>query len=311
MPHIIAIEYSDAQRRQLSEKLSQLAKSGWPLSARVEAHSFETWQKLFESVINPGLFSQREAIVVEEAEALGQFPEELASFVDNDKADCILILVFGTDAKNLKPITNLITLIKPEAQIPPWKRKDWIISLAKENKFTISHDAAQLLADSIESQEELRTELLKLGNYVDGREITIDDVNALSFDEGGRAQMIFLDGLCNNKPHDVAHALKYLRTSPLLPVLTAITNRLRPALMLSIFPGKYSEDALKAAGVDTTKKYNYALNHSRIALKHFGPDKIKNFMLGAVRLSFLEKTSLAEGWPGFELLIWELMIKTS
>ena len=68
---------------------------------------------------------------------------------------------------------------------------------------------------------------------------------------------------------------------------------------------------MKAAGVDTTKKYNYALNHSRIALKHFGPDKIKNFMLGAVRLSFLEKTSLAEGWPGFELLIWELMIKTS
>lgn len=307
MPHIIAIEYSDAQRRQLSEKLSQLAKSGWPLSARVEAGNFETWQKLFESVINPGLFAQREVIVVEEAEALGEFPEKLSEFLDDDKADCILILIYGTDTKNLKSITNLITLIKPEPQIPPWKRKNWLITFAKENKFTISGDAAQLLADSIEAQEELRTEIIKLGNYADGREITIEDVNALSFDEGGRAQMIFLDGLCNNKPRDVAHALKYLRTSPLLPVLTAITNRLRPALIISIFPGRYSDDALKAAGVDTTKKYNYALNHSRTALKYFGADKIKRFMLEAARLSFLEKTSRAEGWPGFELLIWELM----
>ena len=307
MPHIIAIEYSDAQRRQLSEKLTELAKRGWPLSARVEAQSFGTWEKLFESVINPGLFVQREAIVVEEAEALGEFPEELASFVEDDKADCILILVYGTDAKNLKAVTNLITLIKPESQIPPWKRKDWLISLSKENKFTISDDAAQLLADSIESQEELRTEIIKLGIYAEDREITIEDVNNLSFDEGGRAQMIFLDGLCNNKPRDVAHALKYLRTSPLLPVLTAITNRLRPALIISIFPGRYSDDALKASGVDMTKKFNYALNNSRTALKHFGADKIKKFMLGAARLSFLEKTSRAEGWPGFELLIWELM----
>ena len=37
---------------------------------------------------------------------------------------------------------------------------------------------------------------------------------------------------------------------------------------------------------------------------------IKMFMLKAARLSFLEKTGRAEGWEGFELIIWELMAKS-
>ena len=308
MPNIIAIENSEAQRRQLTAKIHELAEKGWPLSGKYEANTFGTWEKLFETAITPGLFAQREVIVIENAESFGKFPDGLANLIEDDNADCIMILVFSTDTKNLKPIAKDITIIEPEAQIPPWKRKDWILSLAKEEKFRIAPDAAQVLGESIESQEELRSEVRKLALFAEGREVTLSDVENLSFDEGGKAQLLFLDGICDNKPGDVARGLKHLRNAPLLPTLTAITNRLRPALVMSCFQGKYADEALKAAGTDPAKK-NYALMKSRNALKNFGAERIKRFMLGAVRLSFLEKTNRAEGWQGFELILWELMSK--
>ena len=310
MPHIIAIEYSESQRRQLKAEIDRLNKSGYPLSGKYDAETFGTWDKLFENAITPGLFVQREAIVVENAEILDVFPEKLSSLIEPDTADTVIILVFSTDTKNLKPIAKSITLIKPEAQIPPWKRQAWLVSLAKEQGFKISPDAAQLLADSIDSQEELRSEILKLGIYADGREITLEDAQNLSFDEGGRAMMMFLDGICANNPHDVARSLIHLRDEPMLPILAAITNRLRPALIMSLFQGKYTDEALKATGFDPAKK-NYAINKARTALKIYGADKIKMFMAESARLSFLEKTSLAEGWQGFEVIIWELMMKSA
>ena len=302
MPHIIAIENSESQRRQLSEVLNSLAKNGWPLTARYEAQKFGTWQMLFENAVTPGLFAQREVIVIEEAEDLKEFPVELANMLEDDKADCIMILMFSADIKNINPVKNQITLIKPEAQIPPWKRKAWLINLAKDEGFKLSPDAAQLLVDSIASQEELRSEIHKLALYSHGRDINISDVQSLSFDEGGRAQLIFLDGVCDNKPHDVSRSLKYLRDNPMIITLTAITNRLRPALMLSCF--RNSDEALKATGAK-----DYAVRKARAALNNFGADAIKKFMAKAARLSLLEKTNHSEGWQGFELILWELMTK--
>ena len=304
MPHIIAIENSEAQRRQLSEILNALAKKGWPLTAKYEAQRFGTWSALFENAVTPGLFAQREVIVIEEAEDLKEFPGELANVLEDDKADCIMILVFNSDIKNLRAITNQITLIKPEAQIPPWKRKAWLITLAKDEGFKLSPDAAQLLTDSIDSQEELRSEIHKLALYSQGRDINISDIQSLSFDEGGRAQIIFLDGVCDNNPHDVSRSLKYLRDNPMIITLTAITNRLRPALMLSCFSDKNSDGALKATGAK-----DYAVRKAKSALKNFGENAIKTFMAKAARLSLLEKTNHSEGWQGFELILWELMTK--
>ena len=309
MPHIIAIEYSEAQRRQLAETLASLSKKGWPLSARYEAENFPSWQELFSTVIQPGLFAQREAVVVEGTESLGPFPENLASLIENDTADCVMILVFSTDTKTLKAIASSITVIKPEAQIPPWKRKEWLMSLAKSQGMKIAPDAAGMLADSIESQEELRSELLKLGTYAGKREITPADVEALSFDEGGRALMKFIDGICDNKPQDVARAVKYLKNDSILPVLSAITNRLRPALMVLCFPESLQTEALKAVDNDPVKK-KYAVTKAKNAIKNYGAECVKIFMLKAARLSFLEKTGRAEGWEGFELIIWELMART-
>lgn len=306
MPHIIAIENSESQRRQLAEKLNELEKKNLPLTARYEAQDFETWEKLFETVIAPGLFVSREAIVIENSETLGEFPESLSSFIEDDKADCVLILIFNSDTKNLKSIKNLIEIIKPEAQLPPWERPKWLVALANEQKFKLAYDAAQLLADSIESQEELRAEINKLALYSEGKDIIkLEDVRMLSFDEGGSSLLTFLDGVCENNFLDVSRALKYLRNEEsILPTLTAIANRLRPALILSCFNKKFSDEVLKALG---TK--NYAAKKAQLALKNFGAEKIKIFMAKAARLSFLEKTGRAESWQGFELIIWELISK--
>ncbi|MBQ9903264.1 MAG: hypothetical protein IJM47_00610 [Synergistaceae bacterium] len=307
MPHLTAIEYSESQRRQLKAEIERLNKSGWPLSAKYDAVTFGTWEKLFENAVTPGLFAQRDAVIIENAETLGDFPENLSSMLEDENADTMIVIVLNGDSKILKSVSKQISIIKPEAQIPPWKRKDWLISLAKEQGFTISPDAAQLLAENVESQEELRGEITKLSIYADGRAITLEDAENLSFDEGGRALMNFLDGVCDCKPENVARSLNHLRDEPLLPTLTALTNRLRPAMMLAVF-ADMGDEALRAVDADPAKK-KYAVTKARSALKNYGASRVKSFMMKASRLSFLEKTSHAEGWFGFEALIWELMTK--
>ena len=331
MPYIIAIEYSESQPRQIAETLSQLAKLGRPLSAKYEAEIFPSWADLFSTIIQPGLFAQQESFVVYSAESLGTFPENLAHLIENPKPksakssksaktsepvfpselpDCVLILVFSTtDIKTLKSIAQSISIITHPAEVPPWKRKDWLLDLAKSQSIKISYDAAVMLADSITSQEELRSELLKLSSFAGKREISTADVEAVSFDEGGSALMKFIDGICDNKPRDVVWAVKFLKQDSILPVLAAITNRLRPAMLEAHFPENLHTDALNAIDHDPIKK-KYAVGKARNALKNYGAECIKLFMLKAARLSFLEKTGRAEGWEGFELIIWELMAKT-
>ncbi len=305
MPHVIAFEPSEAQRRMLNEKIIELAHNGWPLNGKHEADKFGTWEVLFENLIAPSLFVQRETVVIESADILGKFPEKLTTTLEDKNADCNLILVFTNDIKNIKDIKKQIEIISPEKQIPPWQRAEWLMNLAKEKNFKISRDAANLLVDSIESQEELRSELSKLNLYCDDREIKIDDVRNLSFDEGGRALLKLLDGLCDNNHYDVITALKYLRDTPLAPVLTSVCNRLRPAMTSALFSGSDKNLILKAAGLNATK--NYAMQKSERALKNFGREKILEFMLGAVRLSYLEKTNNSEGWPGFEFILLNLI----
>lgn len=313
MPHLIVIEGHEGQRRQLEERVAALEKGGWPLQGKFEAALLD-WRALFENARSRGLFAERQVIVAEAAEALGPFPDELAEYLEDAGADSVVIAVFsmkGSGAADVKKafskgVTDLkkIVFLKGETAVPPWKRKDWLMGLARDSGLRLAPDAAALLGESIESQEELRGELAKLGLYADGREIRTEDVRALSFDEGGRAQLTFLDGVCQAKPKDVARSLRYLRETPLLPVLTALCNRLRPALYNAAFP-RSREGAMKAIGMASGK--DYALRMAGSALSAFGPEAVREFLLKALRLSFMEKTSRSEGWPGFELSLWEFM----
>ncbi|MBQ9564523.1 MAG: hypothetical protein IJU98_02945 [Synergistaceae bacterium] len=311
MPRLIAIEGHEGQRRQLEEQIASLKKAGYSLSGKFEAGEMApnpTWRALFENAGGRGLFAERQALVAEGAEALGAFPEELSECLESEEAETVVIATFGGDTKKIFPKSVLslkkITLLKKDPDVPPWKRRDWLLSLARQEGLKLAADAAALLGESIESLEELRGELSKLGLYAGGREISLSDVRSLSFDEGARAQLVFLDGVCQAQARDVARSLRHLSSEPLLPVLTGLCNRLRPALFLAAFP-RAQEGALRAIGMGTGK--DYALRMARSALSCFGPRAIEDFMMKATRLSFMEKTSLSEGWPGFELILWELM----
>ena len=78
---------------------------------------------------------------------------------------------------------------------------------------------------------------------------------------------------------------------------------------MSCFPESLHTEALKAVDSDPAKK-KHAVGKAKNALKNYGAECVKIFMLKAARLSFLEKTGKAEGWEGFELIVWELMART-
>lgn len=316
MSRLIVIEGHEGQRRQLAEQLAALSKKGFALAGKLEAGTaFRDWKELFASAGARGLFEARTVTVAEGAEALGPFPDELASILEGSLeddpegggAESVVVATFAGDTRKIFSRETLalkrILFLKAEASVPPWKRKDWLLGLARERGCRLNPAAAALLGESLESQEELRSELDKLSFYASSREIGVDDVRALSFDEGAKALLQFLDGLCQARHGEVVRSLRHLRSDPSpLRLLAALGNRLRPALYLACFPEDEAA-ALRASGGSR----DHAVRMSRLALGNFGAEAIKRFMLGAAGLSWREKTSAAGGWPDFELLLWELL----
>ena len=316
MSRLIVIEGHEGQRRQLAEQLAALSEKGFALAGKLEAGTaFRDWKELFASAGARGLFEARTVTVAEGAEALGPFPDELASILEGSLeddpegggAESVVVATFAGDTRKIFSRETLalkrILFLKAEASVPPWKRKDWLLGLARERGCRLNPAAAALLGESLESQEELRSELDKLSFYASSREIGVDDVRALSFDEGAKALLQFLDGLCQARHGEVVRSLRHLRSDPSpLRLLAALGNRLRPALYLACFPEDEAA-ALRASGGPR----DHAVRMSRLALGNFGAEAIKRFMLGAAGLSWREKTSAAGGWPDFELLLWELL----
>ena len=319
MPHLCIIPAGIAQRRQLKEFISSYSKGGYSLSSRIEAKTGArgadnkdiSWSSVFAMSRSGGLFAEKQLFVIESAENLGEFPPELEQFIDaSSDADSVVICVFanegkgGSAAKIFPPSAqNKIEFAAKEEAVPPWKKKDWVIRLSNELGVSIASDAAALLAESIDEQEELRGELTKLAEYSRPRQISLELVKQLSFDEGGSAMLKFLDGFSLGKAEDVITSLKYLKRDPSpLPMISALSNRLRPALHITVF--KDEQTALAALGVR-----DYAARMARQALKIYGKDAIRRFMLELVRLSFMEKTNNAEGWAGFEAALFMMLRK--
>jgi DNA polymerase-3 subunit delta len=307
MPHLIAIEGYESQRRKLEELLAALSKKGHALTGKFEGASLGGgWPEVIAASRNRGLFDDKRMTIVEGAEQLGPFPPALNDYLDGDGADDVVVAVFGGDAKKIfaKESLEKVAFIRPDPSVSPWGRRDWLIGLARAQGTKLDAAAAALLTESLESQEELRAELDKLALYADGGTITVDAVRNLSFDEGGNALLRFLDGVCQARHGDVLNALRHLRSEPSpLPLLTALYNRLRPALYIACMSPRTEAKALAAVGATR----EYALRMARGALDRFGRENVKRFMLSLIRLSYLEKTSSGEGWIGFETALWRLM----
>jgi len=316
MPHLRVIPAGIAQRRQITEYISLYNKRGYALSMRFDAKAGSlpgnnevSWNSIFAMSRSGGLFADKQLFVVESAENLGEFPSDLEQFLyPENEADSVIICVFASEGRGGSAAKvfsagaqRIIEFAAKDEAIPPWKRKDWIIRLSKDLGVSIANDAAALLAESIDEQEELRGELAKLADYSRPRQITLDLVRQLSFDEGGSAMLKFLDGFSLGKAEDVVLSLKHLKqeASP-LPMITALSNRLRPALYITLF--KNEQAALAALGVR-----DYAARMSKQALKNYGKAAIQKFMLELARLSYFEKTNYAEGWAGFETALLLLL----
>ena len=316
MPHLLVISAGVSQRRQLAEYISSYDKRGYALPMRFDAKTGKlpgnneiSWNSVFAMSRSGGLFADKQLFVVESAENLGEFPSDLEQFLVSDpEADSVIICVFASEGRG-GSTTKVFSAVaqksikfaaKDEA-VPPWKRKDWIIRLSKDLGVSIANDAAALLAESIDEQEELRGELAKLADYSRPHQITLELARQLSFDEGGSATLKFLDGFSLGTVEDVVLSLKHLKqeASP-LPMITALSNRLRPALYITLF--KNEEEALAALGVR-----DYAARMSKQALKNYGKDAIQMFMLELARLSYFEKTNYALGWAGFETALLLLL----
>jgi len=302
---LVVIEGHESQRRKLEELLDDLSKKGYVLTGKLELPPPGGWPELVAASRSGGLFDDKRITVVEGAEQLDPFPVSLAEFLEGEEADSVLVAVFGGDSKKTfaKEILKKITFIKADASVPPWGRREWLMGLARDKSYRLDAQAAALLAESIESQEELRGELEKLALYTAEKPITVAIVRQLSFDEGGNALLRFLDGVCQDRVGDVLSALRHLESDPSpLPLLTALYNRLRPALYIACFSPEMEGKVLSVTG-----GREYALRMAKSALSRFGKKGVKRFMLDLIRLSYLEKTSFAQGWSGFETALWRFM----
>lgn len=304
MPRLKAIVSGGASgRRVLEEVLDGLDAEGYVRSGTVEGGE---WSALISTGRTGGLFDARRVMVVEGADFLGPFPDVLLPFLEDDGASEIILLVFdGVPTKIFSPaVKKKVDFLKAEkTSLAPWERKGWMTSLAVQLGIDLSDDGASILAEMIDDPEEIRSELEKLGQYASGGKVDGEMVKGLSFDEGRSRMLTFLDSFCMGKPGEVFSCLEHLKKeNSVLPILTALYNRLRPALYLSLFPEKNGEWVRLVLQIK-----EYPLKMGREALRRYSRGAITDLVVGLLALSWNEKTPSASGWLGFEALLVRCM----
>ena len=155
MPHLRVIASGGASARRLvAEELEALSKKG---RAFAGTHEGGEWPALIAAGRSAGLFDDKRVSVVESAELLGPFPDELLPYLEGDDASEVLLLVFEKEpGKTFSPAAKKkIVQIKGES-VPFWsaQRKKWLLDLAGKEGVALSDDAAALLVELLEDPEE-------------------------------------------------------------------------------------------------------------------------------------------------------------
>jgi len=304
VPGIIAASSSEPSlRRILCEKISSLEADGFEL---IKSQDGGTWQDLFSMTMTSGLFASRGYVRVESAELLGVFPDKLITMVEAvDTASTLFILVYSNDHKKYFPkeLSDRIKVIIPP-KVPKWrdKRYEWLKAEALDNGISINRDAAILLIDILEEPEEVLSELSKLSDAGNGP-ITIQMVKELTLDEGKNALLQLMDGICTASPENVIHGFEVLkRKSDVIPVISALYNRIRIAALLH---GFRTYDSGKVR--QKLHFRNYQFKMSMELFKHYEVEKILWFTAELIKLDYMEKTNSFIGWTGIESCILEFM----
>lgn len=297
MPHLKVISSGGASgRRLLATELEALQKKG---RAHASTREGGDWREIISAGRTMGLFEERRVSVIESAEALGPFPDVLISSLEGEEAIEVLLLVYEKEpGKAFSPAARKkMSFIKGEA-VPYWssQRKKWLLDMAKRQRAALEDDAAALLVELLEDPEEVRAELEKLSAYADGAPIDADMVKNLSFDEGRNLMLKFLDSFCQARVPEVLSVLERFKREPsMLPLLTGLYNRVRPALYLGAFSPSDAGGVLSALEIK-----DYPLRMAKEALRQYSPQSLSELAFSLITLSWREKTASAEGWPGFE-----------
>ena len=131
--------------------------------------------------------------------------------------------------------------------------------------------------------------------------ITAADVETLCLSDGSRSLLKLLDGLCSGKYADCLVSLEYLREGELLPLVSALYNRFRLAFYIAAFPSE------KGLFLKSLAARDYAARLADGAAQLYGKAKIKNFLLGLMRINANEKSGMGASWYDLDVLVSELL----
>ena len=294
-----------AQRRLVESTLAALAGKGYEDVRRQEGGD---WASLLSENRGGGLFDARSVVVVEEAEKLGAMSESLASLLETEAAAVHILLVAKSETPQLLPKALAARYSRAKAAEPtPWSkdRDDAVRAAAKKHGLAVRHDAVSLLKELFEDVGELagETEKLALACILrGGREIATEDVESLCLSDGSKSLLKLLDGICNGRAQESLHSLENLsRGAELLPTVSALHNRIRLAFYLSAFPQDRG-DIVRALGAK-----DYAMRQAEQAARIYGSTRLRDFIVGLIRINANEKTGLGASWRDLNVLVLELL----
>ena len=302
MPSLLLISASGtAQRRLLEETVADFEKKGHVISGRQEGGE---WGPLLSDNLSGGLFDEKRIIVVESAHLLGPFPENFDTMVDADSPVVILLIYESDPAKIFPPHTLEKCTVLKAAPFPRWPRERmmWTTDLAGKMGINIDREAVSLIIELTEDPEEIRRQLLSLSMLKKGRSVNLSDVESMCLDDGTGNLLKLLDGLCSGDHVKTVRSLNAVsKNGDLIPLVSAIHNRMRLAWYASMHPGK---GALFAQSLGAK---NYAWTMAGNAARKYGAGPIGRFILGLIKINIDEKSGTGSGWAGLETLVIELM----
>ena len=303
MPALVLIAApAGAQPRLRAETLSAYEKKGYVLDRRLETAA---WPELFEEALTPSLFVPRRIFEVDDGRSLGVLPDKYKKYVERGDVDVIFLI--HSDKSLQKELGDVFetAFSVPYETAPYWpsQRVGWLQRIARASGCTLDAAAAALLAEWIEDEEELRSEVDKLAKAAPNKRITVQQVNSLSMDEGGKGVLNLLDAVAKA---DVAAAVKSLAVlreeGELIPALAAVHKRVRGAMFAA---------RLGDAGAGAVHLTNFQTKTARAMAQTYGPELLSLWLGELIRLSWSERSGEGEGWEGLEKLLLAVMSRAA
>lgn len=300
MVHLIVMSAAEStQRRLLLEVTSRLRSQGLEIR---QSGVGETWESLFSDALAQGLFFDRFARIVENAEELGPFPKDRLPFLEKNEGDALLILLYrGSPGKFLPKEVLAVSTVKGTEEIPYWpsQKISWLMAKARSKNLDLSQEGASVMAEFVEDGEELLSVLDTFVSCYGKGPVNLKMASDLVLNQGGRAMMNLLEGFSSRDPLGCVRAFSELREQDskiIHPVLSALHKRVRYACYLK----KFGTDTGWKKGLKMT---DYQAKEAAKSSKLYGQRELVSLMAGLIRFSMAERSSFASGWAGLESLV--------